>query len=286
MALDLNNKFSKSIKVNLTLLINDLQKEAITDYNDSAYVDAVKKFEQILEIYEMSVFHSDDSFIDTAIIYNCGLAALNAEQFGKAIKYFKQTSQLGYNPEASYIWSAKAYKNKKDSLNALETLKEGFSIYQNDVGIMNELIQILLELDSRDEAIKYLDIAIKNSPDVNYYLIKGDLCKKNGDDENAINFYEEALAIKPENIMALYNLGVIYYNRGVKQVELAGKVPINDEAAYQKEIDKSRIWWGKSLPYIEKCHHLDPSDVTIIETLKTLYLRLRMMEKYQTLAGE
>jgi hypothetical protein len=32
---------------------------------------------------------------------------------------------------------------------------------------------------------------------------------------------------------------------------------------------------------MEKCHQLDPNNITIMEILKTLYLRLKMMQKYE-----
>jgi tetratricopeptide (TPR) repeat protein len=136
-----------------------------------------------------------------------------------------------------------AYLNKEDSLTALETLVEGARKYSADIGLMNQLIQLLVDLDRRDEAIKYIDKAIETNDNVNYYLVKGDLYNKDGNEENAIRLYEQAIQQEPENVMALYNLGVVYYNRGVKQVELANQVPINDQAAYKEGIRKSLVWW-------------------------------------------
>lgn len=287
LSIDSKNTYSKSIKVNLTLLINDLQTAAIRAYDDSLYANSVIKFEQVLEINELPLFKTDnENFIDTAIVYNCGMASMNANQFDKAIIYFTVAAENNYNPEASYVWMGNAYLNKKDSLKALEILVKGTQKFPTDIGLLNQLIQLLVNLDRRDEAIKYIDKAIETNDNIDYYLVKGDLYKKDGDEENAIGQYEQALKQEPENVMALFNLGVVYYNRGVKQVELATQVPINDQAAYQEEIRKSEVWWRTSLPYMEKCHQINPNDRTILETLKTLYLRLKMMDKYQEIQNK
>lgn len=286
--LDTKDRYGKSLKVNLALLVNDLQNDAINAYNDSVYNNALTRFEQILEINEMPVVtDGNEALVDTAIIYNCGLAALNAQQYDKAIRYLKRAAELGYNEETAYIWIAKAYENKPDTVKALETLREALLRYQNDERVLNSMLQLLLNLDRRHEAIKYLDIAIAQKPDnVNYYLTKGDLYKKNNDDEKAIKLYEEALEVDSVNFIALYNLGVIYYNRGVKQVELAADLPVNDQEAYQNQIKKSEVWWGKSLPYMEKCYQIDSSDEVILESLKNVYYRLKMMDKYQVIQNK
>ncbi|RIJ47403.1 tetratricopeptide repeat protein [Maribellus luteus] len=286
--LDIKNRYGKSLKVNLVLLVNDLQSDAINAYNDSVYNKALTRFEQILEINEMPVVKDDkDALVDTAIVYNCGLAAMNARQHDKAIHYLERAAELGYNEETALIWIANAYESEQDTVKALETLQKALLKYQNDERIMNSMIQILLNLNRRDEAIQYLDIAITQKPDnIDYYLTKGDLYNKIDDEENAIKLYEEALKVDSVNFIALYNLGVIYYNRGVKQVELAADVPVNDQEAYKSFIKKSEIWWGKSLPYMEKCYLINPNDEVIRESLKNVYYRLKMMDKYKEIQNK
>ena len=35
-----------------------------------------------------------------------------------------------------------------------------------------------------------------------------------------------------------------------------------------------------SIPYMEKAHELDPKDINSLQTLKTIYYRLQMMDKF------
>ena len=285
LTLDINGKYLKSLKIKLMLLSNDLQAEAIKTYNDTAYHEALKAFEQILEINNLPAIQSDNgNAVDTAIIYNCGLVALNVKDFDKAIMYFRETMQYGYNGAKPYVLTAGIYQEKKDTLSALETLKDGLKKYPDDKEIITGMIQIYMNLNMSEEALKYLDVAIQMNPNVaGYHVAKGNVYEKMNNEINAIESYERALAIEPKSLEALYNLGVIYYNKGVKQIEIANNIPANDNINYQIELKKSEIWWEKSLPLMEKCYEIEKDNRVVMESLKTLYFRLKMMDKYNAI---
>ena len=280
--LDVDNKYSKSIKIMLMLLINDLQAQAVRAFNDTAYHESLNSFEQILEINKLTIINEgNEEVVDTAIIYNCGLAALNSKDFDKAIRYFKESAFYNYNDVKPYIWVARAYKQKKDSLNALKSLKKGYKKFPEDIELINEMIETFINLELNNEAIELLDTSIKMNPDdINYYVAKGNVYDKINDEKSAIESYEKAISIDSESFEALFNLGVIYYNKGINQVEKAKKIPVSDNSSYQKELNKSEIWWEKALPFMEKCYEIDAENKSVLESLKTLYYRLKMMDKY------
>jgi len=280
--LDSGNKFSKSLKIKLTLLTNDLQNQAVQAFTDENYEKALKTFEQVLEINNLAVVKADNpEAIDTVIIFNTGLAAYNAKDFDKAIKYYKDAAKYGYNEARTYSLIASAYEQKNDTIGALETLKEGFEKYPADNGILTSMIQIYLNLDRTEEAMKYLQMAIEQDPtNATYYFALGTLYEKISDEENAIKIYEKAISVDPKFFNAYYNLGALYYNKGVKQIEIANKVPANDNERYVEETKKADIWWEKSLPFMEKCYEINPEDPITLESLKNLYYRMKQMEKY------
>lgn len=285
VGLDTGNKFSKSLKIKLTLLIGDLQNQAIQAYNDTNYLLALNAFEQVLEISDWPIFKADNSYaVDTTIIYNAGLTALSARDFDKAIRYGKEAARYGYNGSKTYNWIASAYEQKRDTLGALDILKQGLEKHPEDDEILTNMIQLYLNLDRREEAMKYLKMAIQKSPqNATYYHAMGRLYEKTGDEENAIRSYEKAIITDSKLFMAFYNLGVIYYNRGVRQIEAANKIPANDNAGYEKELKMADVWFEKSLPFMEKCYEIDPKDVTTVESLRNLYYRLKLMDKYDTI---
>jgi len=98
LELDDKGRFANSIKVKLTLLTNDLTNQAVQAFNDEDYPKALRSFEQILDIQELDIIKQDNpEAVDTVIIFNAGLAAYNAENYDKAIEYYKEAAKYGYN---------------------------------------------------------------------------------------------------------------------------------------------------------------------------------------------
>lgn len=286
-ALDLDEKgrFANSIKVKLTLLSNDFTNQAVEAFNNEKFDLALNSFEQILAINEIPILKADNpNAIDTAIIYNAGLAALKAGNFDKAIEYFSEAAQHGYNGAKIYPVIAGVYEQKKDTLSALKILKQGFEKYPDDMDVLTSMIQTYINLERRAEALEYLNMAIEKDPsNATFFLALGRLYEETDEDEKALKAYQKAIDIDPELFMAWYNTGVFYYNKGVQQWEIAGKVPANDNETYERELKKANDWWEKALPFMEKCHELDSEEATTIESLKNLYYRLKKMDKYEAM---
>ncbi len=283
--LDTKGSFEKSIKIKLTLLTNDFTNQAINAFNDNNYAQALNSFERILEINEMPMIKNDNpDVVDTVIIFNTGLAAYNAEQYDKAVKYYTEAAKYGYNGARTYSLIASSYQNKQtaaDTTKALDILKEGFEKYPEDNGVLTSMIQIYLDMNKTEEAMKYLEMAISQDPNnATFYFAQGTLYEKIEDEANAIKMYEKALEIDPQFYNANYNLGALYYNKGVKQIEIANAVPANENEKYVAETKKADIWWEKALPFMEKCQELKPDDIMTLESLKNLYYRMKDMDKY------
>jgi tetratricopeptide (TPR) repeat protein len=282
LCLDQKGRFTNSIKVKLTLLSNDFTKQAVEAFNSEKFDLALNSFEQILVINDLPIFKADNTnAIDTTIIYNAGLAALKAGNFDKAIDYFSQAARHGYNGAKIYPVIAGVYEQKKDTLSALKVLKQGFEKYPADMDVLASMIQTYINLERRAEALKYLNMANEKDPsNATFFLAMGRLYEETDEDEKALEAYQKAIDIDPELFMAWYNTGVFYYNKGVQQWEIAGKVPANENEAYELELKKANEWWEKALPFMEKCHELDSEEATTIESLKNLYYRLNQMDNY------
>jgi tetratricopeptide (TPR) repeat protein len=282
LELDDKGRFQNSVKVKLTLLTNDLTNQAVEAFNDEDYSKALQSFEQILEIQDIDIIKQDNpEAVDTVIIFNAGLAAYNAENYDKAIEYYKEAAKYGYNEARTYSLIANAYQLKKDTLGALEALQEGFEKYPEDNTILTSMIQIYLDLDKTEDAMKYLDVAIQQDPgNATFHFAQGTLYEKVGNDEKAIESYKKAIENDETFFNAYYNLGALYYNKGVKQIEVANSIPTSNNEVYEVELKKADKWFEEALPYMEKCHELKPDDNMTMESLKNLYYRLKDMENY------
>ena len=283
LQLDDKDKFSKSIKIKLTLLIGDLTNQAVAAFNEEKYEKALKSFEQILAIDATPAYKADDpNAIDTVIIFNAGLAAYNAKQYDKAIEYYKQAAKYKYNGAKIYTLIANSYFQKKDTVEALNVLQGALKEHSGDVNLLNEVITVYLnKANGADEAMKYLNIAMASDPkNPTYFFVQGTLYDKLNKPDDAIKSYLKAIELKEDYFDAYYNLGAVYYNKGVKQVDVALKVPSNQSEKYDEELAKADVEFKKALPYMEKAHTINPKDKFALESLKTLYYRAKTMDKY------
>lgn len=282
LKLDEEGKFENSVKVKLTLLTNDFTNQAVEAFEEQNYEKALESFESILEINEIDVIKQDNpDLVDTVIIFNAGLAAYNSEDYDKAIDYYGEAAEHGYGGARTYSLMANAYQLKGDTVGALEVLQEGFEEHPEDNNVLTSMIQIYLDLKKTEEAMSYLDLAIKQDPEnATYYFAKGTLHETMEQEEEAIEAYENAIERKSDYFDANYNIGALYYNKGVQQIQVANDIPTSQNERYEEELAKADKWFKQALPYMEKCYELKPDDNMTMESLKNLYYRLQMMDKY------
>jgi len=282
LQLDEKDRISKSVRIKLTLLVGELTNQAVAAFNEEKFEKSMKSFEQILAVEKTPVYKSEDpNSVDTVIIFNAGLAAYNAQKYDKAIEYYKQAAKYKYNGAKTYSAIANSYFQKQDTINALQTLQEGLKEYPDNGALLVEVINIYLNANKVDEAMKYLDLAIAQDPkNSSYYFAKGTLYDKLLKTDEATNCYLKAIEFKDDYFDAYYNLGALYYNKGVKQVDVANAVPSNQPEKYEEEKNKADIEFKKAIPYMEKAHEINPTDKFTMESLKTLYYRLKMMDKH------
>ena len=282
LALDEKNKFGNSVKIKLTLLISELTNQAVAAFEKEDYEKALKSFEQIMAIDQTPAFKADDpNAVDTAIIFNAGLAAYNAQKYDKAIEYYRNAAKYKYNGARTFQQISSSYMQKKDTVGALAALKEGLVEYPGNGTILVEVINIYLNSNKVDDALQYLDLAISQDPkNASYFFAKGTLYDKLLKPDEATECYLKAIEYKDDYFDAYYNLGALYYNKGVKQIDVANAIPSNKADQYEAEKNKADLEFNKAVPYMEKAHGINPADKFTLESLKTLYYRLKMLDKH------
>lgn len=283
-AIELDEKGGNpGLKIKLLTFSNTLINAAVEAYQANEFVKATDYFEKKLALDQTPALKGDAA-IDTAIMYNTGLAAMNAKQYEKAIKYFMDCAKYGYNGGSSYAQVISAYQQLGDTAKSVEIMKQAFEKYPEDQSINVQLINYYIMSGQPNEAISYLDKAIeKEKTNSSFYLAKGVALDKLGRQDEAIEVYKKAIEVKPDNADAYYNIGVIYFNRGVKQFDVANAVPTSNQAQYEIEKNKSDDQFRLAVPYLEKAVEYNPKDTYILDQLKNLYYRLKMMDKFDAL---
>lgn len=239
-------------------------------------------FELALKIETAPIFKN---IVDTSMIYNCGLAALNAKNYDKAIEYFKKAAHYGYNGGVTYSLLRSAYVEKGDSVAALRTLQEGFEKFPNDLNMIVDLVNYYIVAQKVEDALKYLSIAKEKEPNnPSFYFAEGTLYEKLNNFENAEAAYRKATEIDPNSFNAWYNLGVLYYNKAVKIFDAATNE--KDDAKYQQLLEQGNEVLKQCIPFLEQARRIDPKEETCAKTLRGLYFRLQMKEKYDAINAE
>jgi len=274
------------VRNRVNLQLNDLYIAAVT-HGSEAFEK--KDFNKALEMFELSLkIESAPIFkniIDTSMMYNCGLAPLNAKNYDKAIEYFQKAAQYGYNGGVTYSLLRSAYIEKGDSVNALKTLQEGFEKYPNDLNMIVDLVNYYITAQKVEDALKYLNIAKEKEPNnPSFYFAEGTLYEKLNDFEKAEAAYRKATEIDPNSFNAWYNLGVLYYNKAVKIFDAATNE--KDDVKYNQLLEQGNEVLKQCIPFLEQAHKIDPKEETCAKTLRGLYFRLQMKDKLDAINAE
>ena len=222
-------------------------------------------------------------------LYYAGRFAYEANRFDEAIATLERMNSEHANANAlrkeiiyanEYIYQI--YIELKDTVSAVESIKKSIDLFPDEPWFMQNLINLYINSGQEEKAIDYLDIAIAREPNVGqYYNSKGSILARIGRFEESLVAFEQAIAIEPNNALFLETLGFAYVDLGNK---------LNDEAAYldakayakaKVEIDKA---FQTALPYFEKAYELEPDNYDFKRSLRSLYYRLGMNDKYEALA--
>jgi len=271
-------KYAKEIKLQLTFFKPDLTNSGIEGFNTENFEQALYAFENVLYINGLEMFQEEAPGIDTAIVYNCALASYNAKDWARAEKYFNQAIELNYGGGDAVLLLDQVFESNNDSLKIADNLKRGFEKYQDDERILTKLIQYYLDAQQNDAALEYLNTAIEKDPEnPSFYYARGVLYESIDKDKAIVN-YEQCLEIDNAFFNSLYNIGVIYYNKGVEQQNIANDKTSTKE--FNAAMEVANDYWEKALPYMEKAHEVQPEEAAVLETLKGLYYRFERMDKY------
>lgn len=285
MELDVKNKYSKAIKAQMTNLIPDYTNRAVQFYNSEDYSGALNAFEKVLEIENLEMFKADNLAVDTAVIFNAGLAAQKANNLEAAIKYYKQTISYNYGEAKAYAYLSKVLKDNGNDEESLTYLHKGFELYPNDASMLVELINHYLLGGEPNKAAEYLDKAIALDPENgSYFRAKGTLYEKINEFAKAKEMYEIACAKDSTDYISQYNLGVLQLNAAVKAHKVVND--ILEQKKYDAAIKDLQKLYEEALPYFTKVLEIKPDEQNSITYLKEIYFRLRnekpeYMKKYE-----
>ncbi len=275
--LDEDGRQEDDIEEKLIRLNNNFVNAAINAYEKDDFQESFENFRYSIRVIEMPHYTMQ---IDTAVYYNTGFLASQIGNHEEALQFYEKAKELNYGGANTYLLIKDSYMALGDTLKAEETLQEGFAEYPQDNALLVEMINFYLESDRGESAMEYLELAIEQEPDnPSYYFAMGALLERQDKSDEALEAYITAHEIDPELFEVNYNLGAFYYNKALDMFDAANEIVDNVE--YQKAREEAFDVLEQALPYMEKAHEVNPDDQDTMETLRILYYRLGMEEKYE-----
>ena len=227
--------------------------------------------------YIATVLPKDSTFnLYTAI------AANNAALYDESINFYNKTLVINPSNPNIYHELGKVYLTKLDTASALKTFEDGSVIHPNNINLIFDALNIYLNRGQSAQKIGKIETAIaKDSLNKTLRFVAGIAYSANKQIEKAEGAYKKAIALDPNYQEAYYNLGILYINRGNDFITAANKLP-NTKAGQLKydELKKSfDAQLSKAQPFIEKALELNPKDVSTMNTLREIYVKLNKLDK-------
>ena len=254
----------------------DLYSQGGAQFEAKDYAGALKSFENQIKITESDMYVGAT---DTGMYYNAGLAAMNSGKYDDAVKFFTKCTEMKYMGITPYYQISQSYMEKGDTAQAEAMLKSLPEKFPGDKNITLQLIDLYIKSGKNDEALKYLDAAKKDDPN-NYSLwfAEGIIFLNQNKYDPAITDLTKAIEMKPDIYDSQYGLGAAYINKASDMFVKAND--IMDVDKYNVAIQEAMAVFSKALPFMEKANQLKPDDLYALRSLKELYYRLKMTDKY------
>ena len=279
MEYDEKERYVKEIEPKISVIANLYLQRGAKYFNVKNYEAALADFEKTIEVSR----HFEKT--DSIALYN---AALSAEKLGndsKSALYYEGLIDIGYNDPRIYHFLSETNLRMGDTTKSFQAITAGRKVYPNNPDLIIDELNYYLQKNETEKALKNLDDAISEMPsNAQLHYARGTLLDKMGDLERAKTAYEISLKLDPDHFGANYNLGALYFNKGVEQVGFANDFDESHNKEFKAAEQKALEYFKESLPYLEKANELDPHDRATMISLKNLYSRLGDNQGYKRIS--
>lgn len=223
-----------------------------------------------------------------ALLIAAQIALYNAKEYESAIAICNQLLAEQYESPKVYQYLAVANSQLGNDEDMLKYINEGRVKFPEDDNLVNEQINAYLKLKREAEIIDQIkEMANKNSNNSIYCLIIGTIYSNQESEiynvDSALVYYNRAIEINPSDENAYINVGSMYIDKSAALINKANELPLDKFKEYDALIAEAKVFDEKALPYVEKAYELVPTDDAIRQALRTLYVRLKMMDKARAL---
>jgi tetratricopeptide (TPR) repeat protein len=250
-------------------------------YEQKDFKNALKFFSTYVNyqnIPQMQGLGLEKDTLIPLITYYCGLCATQAEMPNEAVKYYEVVKD---KMDSKWIYARLSddYSQLKDTVNMLRMFKLGAQKFPEESYYVRSLINYYINQNKMDEALSWINAAIDmDQKSAILWNVKGRILEsKNLEESKAC--YQKSIDMDPNFAEALGNLGRIYYNKAVEELDRINA--IRDDKKYKIEKAKLRSTFETPRPYFEKAYSINPNERDYVIALRGIYYNLGMDAKYQ-----
>jgi len=280
-------KYAKDMKAITKVNMPYYMNGGIYYWEKQDYKKAFEFFDQYVTITDSRLMKEGEAANATApvdsnyiyAVYYASLAATMISDSELTIKSLKRASKQDFKQNEVFQYLSQSYQDINDMENYEKTLNEAFALFPKDTWFIINLIKIYVDSERNDKAMELIQTAIKNDPS-NFQLfdLAGNVYEILKDYKKAEEYFLKSIELNSENAETQFNIGRIYFNQGVVQLDIAND--ITDVKKYNEEKEKAKAFFRKALPYFEKSYQLNPDSMELKITLRSIYYNLDMGDKY------
>lgn len=247
-------------------------------------MDAYEKdnFKQAMVGFGGSAVYADILGItDSNAYFNAGLCAYKSKDWKNTQEYFEKCIEIKYRIPDCSAYLSDAYNQQKNYEEGEKFYKEALKSNPGNKDLMIALINVYLPQGKKDEAGKVLTDAIALDPEnKELYYVVGTVYEGQEKFEKAAESYKKVIELDPEYTNAYLGLGAVYFNIAAEYNNKINELMPGDpkEEEYKAKMKEN---FEKSLPYLEKADQLNPNNKDILNSLKQVYYKLEMLDKYK-----
>lgn len=319
--LDADAEYNQRADLGLQNLRVALVNSAVNDQNAKNFATASEKLYTSYALTKK----------DTSDLYFAAGNAVNAQQYDKALEYYKQLLDLGYtgiqqefiatdietgeivtfateqdrstsmlsgkytNPDERMAPSVRGdilrnvtliYTSQGEDEKALEVMKDARAENPDDTSLIRaeaDLAYKMGDMGKYRELMEEVVASDPNNPELYYNL--GVSSASIGEEEKALEYYKQALELKPDYALAQINIAALKLKQEaaiVEEMNNLGTSPA-DNKRYDQLKEKRRQLYTEVLPYLESAVEQRPNNVELVRTLMNIYSQLGQDAKFKAM---
>lgn len=290
--LDTDKEYADKINEVFSYVANEYLNMSLAAFKAQQWDNCMALCEQAIQIFNES---GNKKFVGEAYLM-AGRAAMNAQNNEAIQKYFKPLVRMRTKENLVYKTLFKMYLVEKDTNAALKLAQSYTKAAPEDYNanmMMAEAYMLKGDMEKGNEEIQKALKAAEGNPQVHAQLLAaaGATMESVGNMEGAEASYKQSLNEQPDQFMANYGMGKMFYNHGYDKLKAIEQLPLDDEEGVAKLTGEYQELWRQSIPYFNNAiAYIDKLDAetqshnrtnlsNCLGALKTVYARLEMYDE-------